>query len=252
MHKINKPDLRVKRRKLIIFATYMKKDTKILLTITPIDDKTARLVKVVGVTNENTVFTNMGCYEGYNNYGTAEALRIVVGEFEGKEYTITAINGCSFSHCRELKEIFIGAQVCHIDWNMYQCVSLLNIMVDPKNKVFHDIDGVLFEGKELKAFPQGRRGKYVVPEGTKKLGNHSFKSSHIEEIVLPSSLEEIGINVFYECRSLSEIVLPPKLKKVSMNCNRNNKPISQKFFLADDSGHTCPLTISDVIKRFPE
>jgi hypothetical protein len=193
----------------------------------------------------------LGKYEGYNNYETDEVLRIDVGEYEEKKYTITEIKPCSVSHCRNVKEIVIGANVCKITWNMYECISLLKISVDAQNKVYHDIDGVLFKDKELIAFPHGRMGKYVVPDGTKKLGNCAFKSCRIEEIDLPESLEEIGVNVFYECKFLSEITLPAGIKKVSINCDKNLMPIKQKFYLAEDTEHSDPLTISEIIKIFP-
>lgn len=224
-----------------------------LLTIMLNDDKnTASLVGVKGITNENNVLAQFGKYEGFNNYKTDNVLRIDVGEYEGKQYVITNIKPCSVSHCREVKEIFIGAKVKQIEWNMYQCISLVNIRVDAKNVVYHDIEGVLFKDNELIAFPHGRRGKYVVPNGTKRIGNHSFKSSQIQEIILPDSLEEIGVNAFYECKFLSEITLPRGIQKVSRNYDKNHIPIKQHFYLAEDTDRSNPLTITEIIKMFPE
>lgn len=235
----------------------MKQSSSTLsLTITPIDDKTACLVKVTGVTNQNTVYTNMGKYEGHNYYDTDESLEIVVGEFNGQTYTITAINECSFSHCKNLKVIFLGKEISRIEWNMYQCNSLQNIKVHKDNPTYFDNDGVLFkrdkQGYELVAFPQGRKGQYIVPNGTRRLGNCSFKSCQINDIILPESLVEIGINVFYECKNLTEIILPSSLRKVSSNEDVGHKPIKQKFYLADDTNRTNPLTIEEVRKIFPE
>lgn len=215
------------------------------------DGKTACFIGVDDVTVENTIFAALGKYEGINNYETGEVLIIDEGEYEGKKYSITKITPCSVSHCRKVKEIFIGADVNEIEWNMYECVSLLNIRVDSKNMVYHDVDGVLFKGQELIAFPHGRRGKYIVPEGIKKLGNCSFKSSRIDNIVLPDSLEEIGSNVFYECLNLSEIVLPRGIKKVAMNCDKHHVPIVQKFYLSEDINRSNPLYITEITKMYP-
>ena len=226
--------------------------TNYRLLIRPNDDgNTACLVGVDGMSNDDTIFANLGKYEGFNNYETDEVLVIDVGEYAGKRYKITEIKPCSVSHCREVKEIFIGAEVEKINWNMYECVSLLNIRVDTNNKVFHEVEGVLFKGKELIAFPHGRRGKYIVPEGIKKLGNCSFKSSRIENIVLPDSLVEIGSNVFYECPNLSEIVLPKRIKKVAMNCDKRHVPIGQKFYLSEDTNRSNPLSITEITKMYP-
>ena len=215
------------------------------------DGKTASFIGVDDVTDENTIFAALGKYEGFNNYETDEVLIVDEDEYDGKKYSITKITPCSVSHCRKVKEIFIGADVNEIDWNMYECVSLLNIRVDSKNKVFRDIDGVLFKDTELIAFPHGRKGKYTVPKGTKKLCNSSFKSCQIDKIVLPDSLEVIGINVFYECRNLSEITLPAGIKKVAKNCDVGKVPIKQIFYLAEDTEHSNPLSISEITKMFP-
>ena len=55
---------------------------------------------------------------------------------------------------------------------------------------------------------------FEFPEGLRRIGNSNFKSSTIKKVVLPSTLEELGDEVFSSCESLEEIVLPDKLKRI--------------------------------------
>ena len=52
------------------------------------------------------------------------------------------------------------------------------------------------------------------PEGLRRIGNYNFEFSPIKKVVLPSTLEELGIGVFHSCESLVEVVLPNKLRRI--------------------------------------
>lgn len=224
----------------------------IQLTVTPLDEQNACLIDVTGNVDANSIFAQAGKYEGYNYYQTPEDVTIGLVNCNNKTYLITQIKSCVFSHCRDITNIHLGASISFIDWNMYQCTSLLNIIVDKANKVYHDKDGVLFKGSELIAFPQGRTGHYNVPNGTTRIGNHAFKSSSISSVSFPNTLKEIGINSFYECNHIKEFVLPESIMKVSMNHNVGHKPISQLFYLSGDVERRNPLSIKQITELFPE
>lgn len=222
------------------------------LTIVPITKRSAKLIKVTGIYERDDIFVNLGYYEGINEYETPEKLKIEEEVCENNNYIITEIQQCSFSHCHDLKEIYIGPWVIKINWNMYLCNSLTNIKVNELNPVYHDQDGVLFKGNELIGFPPGRKGEYIIPKGTLKIGNTAFKSSQISSLILPEGLEVIGCNAFYECKNLKEIVLPLSIRKVKFNNNVDHKPILQKFYLQGDKLKKRPYTISEIIKMYPE
>lgn len=219
--------------------------------IIPIEGTTfACLIGFSHKANNHGIFSEIGSYIGYDYHFTPTNLKLDRVPFNGKIYTITEIKRCSFSHCSEIQTIEIGQNVNSIEWNMYGCNSLQNITVDTHNSIYHDIDGVLFKGSELIAFPQGRTGNYIVPEGTTKIGNHAFKASQLSSIVFPQSLIEIGINAFYECKSIKEFILPQSIKIIHMNCNRQHQPITQRFYLSSDSFRSNPLSIKDVVNMF--
>ena len=47
----------------------------------------------------------------------------------------------------------------------------------------------------------------VFEEGSRleKIGNYAFKETRVESFIAPSSLKEIGVAAFCDCRSLSRV-----------------------------------------------
>ncbi len=64
--------------------------------------------------------------------------------------------------------------------------------------------------------------KVVIPEGVKKIGAYAFANlTALEEVVLPSTLEEIDYGAFYMCS---------KLEKVTFSGENNLKVVNQQAF----------------------
>lgn len=220
------------------------------LTIEPIDGDTARLISIDGLKENDSIFSTLPNYVGNSFHQTSSELFIDKWDYEGKIYRIIEIGKCSLSHCHNLKKITIGPDVMKVDWNIYHCSSLTDIIVDPNNGVYHDKGGVLFKGSELVGFPHGRIGEYSIPCGTTKIGKMAFKSCHISKINIPDTVKEIGLNAFYECKNLHEIVLPRNIEKVENNYNAGWRPITQKFYLNEDIHKERPYSIEEVTKMF--
>lgn len=168
----------------------------------------------------------------------------------GLKIPITKIQSCSFSHCKRLKTIYIAKHIHTIEWNMFGCDNLQNIEVDANNEHFVSIDGVLFtkNKKCLVGYPSGRQGVYTIPEGTTKICNCAFKSSKLSEINIPSTVQHIGTNVFYECKNLKTIVVPTTLKTIEPNFDKGHQYISQEFFFDSDENREHPLSIQELIQ----
>ena len=111
-------------------------------------------------------------------------------------------------------------------------MKLKRFIVHPDNPVFQDIDGVLFtrrgynrDGKskyhwmELIAYPSNKGFDYIVPNGVTRLGNQSFKYTSISHLKLPTTLKEIGMNVFYGCKNLKELEIPTSVVKIENLCD---------------------------------
>ena len=112
--------------------------------------------------------------------------------------------------------LHIGASVRYIEETaFYNAKKLQRVTVDPANEWYKDIDGVLFskDGKKLLLYPAcyGQQPTekadeftypeaYTVPEGVERIGTFAFlKNGHLRDVILPSTLKEIGDMAFFDC-----------------------------------------------------
>ena len=119
------------------------------------------------------------------------------------------------------------------------CTGMQNYhLEDNEHESYIEKDGVLFT-KNLKSiiyFPAGRKGSYLIPNGTVVVENYAFSGSTlsvlnfsetittinsyvfskstIEVFNLPSSLKSIGSYAFSECSKLKSIILPDNLTEI--------------------------------------
>ena len=127
--------------------------------------------------------------------------------------SVTYIGIDAFSQCTSLSEIVIPASVTMIENNPFDgATSLQRITVDSANKVYKDIDGVLFHknGDNILVFPGGKGGSYTIPEGVRGAYPSAFsRCGNITDITIPASFEEMQGNLFAECSSLNAINVNP-------------------------------------------
>jgi len=76
--------------------------------------------------------------------------------------------------------------------------SLEYISVDPTNKNFVSIDGVLYsyDRKILYAYPSAKGDAYTIPNGVTEIASRAFAGSQIERISIPNGLLIIGEGAF--------------------------------------------------------
>jgi hypothetical protein len=95
---------------------------------------------------------------------------------------------------------------------------LTGVTVDPYNRSYADIDGVLFDkwDKLLHTYPQRRLdATYEVPMGIEIIGESAFFGcAALEEVVLGEGLKSIGERAFSTCTSLKQIGLPSTLEHI--------------------------------------
>lgn len=121
----------------------------------------------------------------------------------------------------QLEELYIPSTFKSFDEDKYNnsrinANRLKRIIVDDKNKYYTSIDGMLCskDGKELIFVPDGRQDKVLkIPEGIETIKSGAINSDTIEEIIIPSSLNEIeylGSNEIkngIHCASLRKITI---------------------------------------------
>lgn len=116
-------------------------------------------------------------------------------------------------------EMRIGKSVRHIEETaFFNLKKLQKITVDPENRWYKDIDGVLFtkDGRKLLLYPAcyGQTPTaeqdvfdypeaYTVPDGVERIVDFAFlKNEHLRDLTLPASLREIGDMAFFGCTRL--------------------------------------------------
>jgi hypothetical protein len=122
----------------------------------------------------------------------------------------------------------------------YGCGNLLVITVDPENKDFSSVDGVLLDKNQttLVAFPGGRGGGYTIPGtvtdiqegafsgcdklnsiqfpgGVTRIANGAFSGcGSLTQVTFPGSVARIGYGAFYMCGGLTELTFPASLTHI--------------------------------------
>ena len=142
----------------------------------------------------------------------------------GEEYTVTYIAWLAFDRCETLTKVFIPKTVKDIrhyaQWEACKnpftgCVNLTSIEVDEDNPWMCSEDGVLFNKEKtfLYCYPAGSpRTSYSIPNGIQKIGMDAFAySSHLDKVVIPSSVTTMYGGVFAGCKNLEEVHLPDSI-----------------------------------------
>lgn len=110
------------------------------------------------------------------------------------EYPIEAIT------FKNGEEHFDGAKISTVQ----------NLYVESDNQTYVSLDGVIFtkDEKTLIAYPAGRKGDFIVPDGTEKIGESAFADCRVENVYIPDSVKSIGKGAFSGCMSLKELSIP--------------------------------------------
>lgn len=174
-----------------------------------------------------------GLFGGYAHYSNTrikpklrnEEMVVIPGVIytRGKgNLTIVEIGEGIFESLDKAKIIRIPHCIENLAWSFWHCRNLERIEVISQSQYRYDcikdIDGVLYNAEltELLAYPNMHGKVYEVPEGVKTIRSKAFKDcDNIEELILPSTLEKIGLNAFYRCINLKRIIVnQPKGKLV--------------------------------------
>jgi len=153
--------------------------------------------------------------------------------------SVTNIGDFAFWECKQLSSITLPASVIQIGIGAFTgCEEMTSITVDAGNTVYSSADGVLFDNTKttLIRFPEGKAGKYVIPEPVKIIENAAFYNcNHLTSVTIPASVTTIYNYAFANCNNLSLVV----------NLKPSPQPISNDVFSAIDLS-ACTLRVPDV------
>lgn len=84
-----------------------------------------------------------------------------------------------------------------------------NIKVNAQNQYYKSINGILYskDGERLIKCPGKKQGIVNIPEGVKRIKDTAFFHTGISEVILPTTLKEIGYMAFCGCGNLSKLTL---------------------------------------------
>ena len=126
---------------------------------------------------------------------------------------VTVIGDSAFHWLPDLSSVTIPASVLRVGNTTFGwCYELNEVNVDPGNRCYSSIDGVLFDKTqvELISCPGGKIGNYNIPPGVVKIGDFAFQACvWLERIGIPVSVIEIGDAPFAWCNDLQEIAVDP-------------------------------------------
>ncbi len=143
-------------------------------------------------------------YSAFAHCGSLEKATIETAEWK---YTWSVFEGCG-----KLKSISVRSR---ISGGMLLGSSVEEIRLVAGAKGVSVKDGVLFseDGKELYAYPPGKKAKYSLPAGTEKVAENAFRQAQTPEIVLNKGLKEIGDSAFAESK-IQAMVIPDSVEKL--------------------------------------
>ena len=160
------------------------------------------------------------------------------------------------------KRIFIPKDVIEIRYFgfPYGEEQVQEIIVEEGNPAFVSIDGVLFDKsmKTLLAYPKGRKGAYVIPQGTLEIDCRFSEYLGLTSIEIPSSVKTIKKMKFYACENLQNVTLHDGLeiieKSAFSGCAIKAVVVPKTVLRVDEDAFSgCPdITIFDSIDPYAE
>ena len=143
-----------------------------------------------------------------------------------KGYPVNILSSNVFNGCTTLTYIKVPATVKTLSGETFaECRNLMNIEIDKNNETYVSEDGIVFnlDKSTLVAFPNGRSGKYIIPETVLTIGSSAFAGAYkITDVNMYNSVSSVSANAFRGCFSLKNLRLSDCLsvigEKAFANC----------------------------------
>ena len=126
--------------------------------------------------------------------------------------TVSVISSYAFNGAG-ITSITLPASVVSVEQAFKGADRLQNIYVDPANRLFTSIDGVLFRTNmpvlTLWDYPAGRAGAYTVPNGVTDIGHYAFAySNKLTNVTLAPTVQWVYEDGFAYCTRLRTVAIP--------------------------------------------
>ncbi len=118
-----------------------------------------------------------------------------------------------------IERIIIPPSVEVIEESAFYCtMKLKEINVEPNNRIYKSIDGVLHsrDGRVLLRYPQGKPNvSYYLEDEVTKIERKAFScAANLVSITFDGEVNEIGENAFEYCGAIENIILPRSVQRI--------------------------------------
>ena len=130
-------------------------------------------------------------------------------------------DGVFYVQQTEIQSIKLSRDIQDLGAYVFLSDTLQNITVDPENKYFTAIDGVLYskDETEIAAYPIGKEAEeYKIQDGVTTIGSYAFYAGkNLKKVEIPDTVTDIERGAFILCDNLSFVELPEGLKTIGEN-----------------------------------
>ena len=172
------------------------------------------------VNDENTRFKSI---EGILCQGTTLyycPMGLLNGTFEIPS-GITSISTGAFGGSKTLTSITIPSCVKSIASDTFaNCDALEKFIVAEGNEYFTAVDGVLLnkDKTQIKAYPCGKKGNYIIPDSITSLSTSNFAGSKgLTGITIPEGITTLPVSLFADCSALSKVEIASTVTTLKAN-----------------------------------
>ena len=182
------------------------------------------------ITGENTVEVSCETQSGGSYSGTVNIPETV--NYDGKNYTVTAIGSRAFEYCYGLTAVHIPATVTDIGFMAFYSDFNLTSVNLPEH---------LTRIGTYAFYYCSALGNVEIPASVTTLETYAFCGcSSFTEVVVPSAVTTMGYGAFYGCTSLTKVTLGGRLNNIGADAFKDCTALETIIIHA-----STPPTISD-------
>jgi len=158
--------------------------------------------------------------------------------------SVASLDREAFLECDRLAQLTLPGSLERLGGNLVdKSKSLKSISVNSPGSELASVDGVLFNSDKTKLlrFPEGRSGRYAIPEGTKTIDWHAFyQNENLTSVSLPSSLELMENNAFEKCTDLRTAIFLGNAPLLGGDAFKETANDFLAYYLEGTFGYTSP------------